>query len=119
MATVLGEFKAGSSDWQTLIEQLDTNNDGKIDYGEFISAAVNRATLLSKQNLEIAFKMFDADGNGVISINELKDVFSGVHELTSEEDNLLWNQILQEVDTNHDSVISHEEFFTSMQAVLD
>lgn len=75
MKKVLGSFKAECSDWQLLIEQLDINNDGKIDYSEFISAAVNRARLLSQQNLEVAFKMFDTDGNGYISVRELKDVF--------------------------------------------
>ena len=75
MKKVMGTFKAESSDWQVLVEQLDTNNDGKIDYGEFISAAVNRARLLSKQNLEVAFKMFDTDRNGFISVRELKEVF--------------------------------------------
>jgi calcium-dependent protein kinase len=43
----LGEFKSQSKDWQVLIEQLDTNNDGKIDYGEFINAAINKCRLLS------------------------------------------------------------------------
>jgi Ca2+-binding EF-hand superfamily protein len=43
---------------------LDTNHDGKIDYGEFITAAVNRSRLLNEANLDIAFKMFDKDGNG-------------------------------------------------------
>jgi Ca2+-binding EF-hand superfamily protein len=42
MNKVLGTYKASSSDWSTLIEQLDTNNDGKIDYGEFIGAAINK-----------------------------------------------------------------------------
>ena len=59
MAGVLGTLKAGTSDWSELIEQLDTNGDGKIDYGEFITAAVNRQKLLNEQNLDVAFKLFD------------------------------------------------------------
>ena len=59
---------------------MDTNNDGKIDYGEFISAAINRAKVLSKQNLDIAFRIFDADGNGFINMQELKEVFHGAKE---------------------------------------
>jgi calcium-dependent protein kinase len=55
LVEVLGEFKSQSNEWQVLIEQLDTNDDGRIDYGEFISAAVNRSPLLSNTNLEIAF----------------------------------------------------------------
>lgn len=63
----LGEFKSQSDDWQVLIAQLDTNNDGRIDYGEFISAAINKGRLLSLQNLTGAFKLIDKDGNGFIS----------------------------------------------------
>ena len=64
MSQVLGVMRAGSQDWSELIHQLDTNQDGKIDYGEFITAAVNRARLLNEENLRIAFNMFDKDGNG-------------------------------------------------------
>ncbi len=56
---------------------MDTNHDGKIDYGEFITAAVNRAKLLNEENLRIAFNLFDADGNGVISKEEIRSVFHG------------------------------------------
>ena len=59
MTEVLGTFKANTSDWSELIEQLDTNGDGKIDYGEFITAAVDRQKLLNLQNLEVAFNLFD------------------------------------------------------------
>ena len=121
LTRVLGDFKSQSNDWQVLIEQLDTNNDGKIDYGEFINAAINKCRLLSHQNLEIAFKMFDLDGNGFISREELKDVFQGVEALTSstlELEDGLWTRIIQEVDTNRDNLISAEEFLNSMQAVF-
>ena len=59
MSNILGTLKAQASDWEELVEQLDINGDGKIDYQEFITAAVNRAKLINDQNLEMAFKMFD------------------------------------------------------------
>jgi calcium-dependent protein kinase len=40
-------------------------------------ATINREKLLSKEKLEIAFKMFDKDGSGNISIVELKENFGG------------------------------------------
>lgn len=86
MAEVLGVMRAGSQDWNELIHQLDTNRDGKIDYGEFITAAVNRAKLLNEENLRIAFQMFDKDGNGQISKQELRDVFHGAACQTALED---------------------------------
>jgi Ca2+-binding EF-hand superfamily protein len=70
-------MRAGSQDWRDLITQLDTNQDNKIDYGEFITAAVNRTRLLTEDNLRMAFEMFDKDGNGQISTDELRAVFHG------------------------------------------
>ena len=60
-----------------IFASLDTNQDNKIDYGEFITAAINRARLLNSENLRIAFGIFDKDGNGVISKEELRAVFHG------------------------------------------
>ena len=114
MGKVLGPIKADSPDWIELVEQLDINGDGKIDYQEFITAAVNRSRLLNAQNLEIAFKMFDQDGNGVISKDELKSVFHGGNE----EDEQLWEYIIEEVDKDNDKMINHEEFLAAMEEVI-
>jgi calcium-dependent protein kinase len=51
---------------------LDTNGDGKIDYAEFTTAAIDRRIILNQKNLEASFKIFDQDGNGQISIDELR-----------------------------------------------
>ena len=51
MSRVLGTLRAQDTDWYTMVEQLDTNGDGKIEYSEFITAAIDRRILLSKQNL--------------------------------------------------------------------
>ena len=77
MGQVLGLMRAGAQDWHELVHQLDTNQDGKIDYGEFITAAVNRTRLLNEENLRIAFNLLDKDGNGYISKDELRAAFQG------------------------------------------
>jgi Ca2+-binding EF-hand superfamily protein len=41
-------------------------------------ATINREKLLSKEKLETAFKMFDKDDNGSISVSELKENFGGI-----------------------------------------
>ena len=99
---VVGELKANSEDWSGLIYTLDTDHDGKIDYSEFINAAINRNKMLCKENLDIAFAMFDADKNGQISIDELKSIFGGSASQISFEgsidDEVIWKQIVAEVD---------------------
>jgi calcium-dependent protein kinase len=50
------------------MSSVDLDGDGKIDYAEFIQAAIDHKHLLNKQNLEIAFNMFDLNHDGEISI---------------------------------------------------
>ena len=42
-----------------IMKIVDTNNSGEIDYSEFVTASINRQKLLSKDKLELVFKMFD------------------------------------------------------------
>ena len=76
MADIMEIFHIDEEDWTKMVNAMDTDGDGKIDYTEFITAAYNREMLLSQQNLQIAFKMFDQDGNGQLSMDELKAVFA-------------------------------------------
>jgi len=76
MADIMEIFHIDEEDWDKMVNAMDTDGDGKIDYTEFITAAYNRELLLSQQNLQIAFKMFDQDGDGTLSMDELKSVFA-------------------------------------------
>lgn len=44
---------------ENIMKMVDTNNSGEIDYSEFVTASINRQKLLSKNKLDIVFKMFD------------------------------------------------------------
>ena len=55
---------------------------------------MNRTKLINEKNLEMAFKLFDKDKDGVISLNELKEVFKGVAATGSQEDEQVWKQIM-------------------------
>ena len=55
-----------------MLSACDLNNDGQIDYQEFIQAAVDHEALLSKDNIRIVFNMFDKDGDNNVTVEELK-----------------------------------------------
>lgn len=46
---------------------VDHNNNGVIDYTEFITSAANISELISDKQLKAAFKAIDLDGSGEIS----------------------------------------------------
>lgn len=50
-----------------ILNSLDKNFNGVIDYTEFLVAAADKELLLTEENLKIAFKMFDTDQSGSIS----------------------------------------------------
>ena len=91
-------------DYEALIDALDSNKDGTIDYDEFIRAAYNPKELINQENLKVAFDSIDYDGDGSIDIKELRKVFSnGVIESLSESNEIAaeeekWTAFLEEVD---------------------
>ena len=116
MADIMEIFHIDEEDWSKMVNAMDTDGDGKIDYTEFITAAYNRELLLSQQNLQIAFKMFDQDGNGQLSMDELKSVFASGSASGKTED--VWQQIIASADTNKDGEIDYSEFEAAMMDVL-
>ncbi|EAN34221.1 Protein kinase domain protein [Theileria parva strain Muguga] len=87
-----------------IIRSCDLDHSGSIDYSEFITGCIDKLTLLSKERLKLAFSTFDVDGSGKISNSELSQIL-GVSNAPN-----LFNQILNEIDTNHDGEIDFEEF---------
>nr|4YSJ_A Chain A, Calmodulin-like domain protein kinase [Eimeria tenella]4YSJ_B Chain B, Calmodulin-like domain protein kinase [Eimeria tenella]4YSM_A Chain A, Calmodulin-like domain protein kinase [Eimeria tenella]4YSM_B Chain B, Calmodulin-like domain protein kinase [Eimeria tenella]4YUQ_A Chain A, Calmodulin-like domain protein kinase [Eimeria tenella]4YUQ_B Chain B, Calmodulin-like domain protein kinase [Eimeria tenella]4YZB_A Chain A, Calmodulin-like domain protein kinase [Eimeria tenella]4YZ len=90
---------------EQVLDAVDFDKNGFIEYSEFVTVAMDRKTLLSRQRLERAFGMFDADGSGKISSSELATIF-GVSEVDSET----WRRVLAEVDRNNDGEVDFEEF---------
>lgn len=99
------------------MQACDLDGDGKIDYSEFIQAAIDHKHLLNKQNLEIAFDMFDLNHDGQISVDELKAMFADNIINSSSGDEMV-KMIMDQVDKNHDNLISHEEFNDAMTDIL-
>ena len=95
---------------------MDVDGDGEIDFTEFISAAFDKKALLTKENIDAAFKTFDLDGNGVITKEELKQIFASGK--AGEASNKVWDDILREVDQNGDGEIDYQEFTAAMRGVL-
>jgi calcium-dependent protein kinase len=57
---------------EELLEVMDKNKSGKIDFNEFITAMCDRRLLFQKQALEEAFDFIDKDKSGEISRQELE-----------------------------------------------
>jgi calcium-dependent protein kinase len=87
---------------------VDIDNNGYIEYSEFISAAINKEKAFTNGNLKMAFNYFDTDKSGKISISELKKAFGNGY---SEE---MYKDLIKEFDLNKDGEISLDEFTLMM-----
>ena len=59
---------------EDMFNAVDTDKSGFIDYSEFVVAATSQSALTSQEKLQAAFKMFDKDGSGMISADEIREV---------------------------------------------
>jgi calcium-dependent protein kinase len=100
-------------DIEKMFRSVDSDNSGFIDYSEFVVAAMNEKQLTSNDKLQAAFKMFDKDGSGLISADEIKEVIGFGGNL----DNKAIDAIIKQVDENEDGGISFEEFVTMMKKI--
>lgn len=88
---------------EDVMKKIDINNNGTIDFSEFLMANLTKEETLSNDKLREAFKIFDKDGNGQITIDEFKEV------LGDDDSESLW-VVLNEADKNGDGQISFPEF---------
>ena len=91
---------------ERIMKEVDTDNNGFIDYSEFLKANLDIRKVMSNENLKSAFRMFDKDNSGTISAEELKQVLQG--DMDSEDN--VWEEIIQLVDQNGDGEIDLHEF---------
>ena len=89
-----------------MFDAVDTDGSGMIEYSEFVVATLGEDVLLSNDKLIMTFKMFDKDGGGTISVDELKEVLAFGEDVTEET----MEEILKLVDDNEDKIISYNEF---------
>eukprot|EP00075_Anas_platyrhynchos_P005536 XP_012959288.1 guanylyl cyclase-activating protein 3 isoform X2 [Anas platyrhynchos] len=103
---------------EQVFQIFDMNQDGFIDFLEFI-AAIN-LVIRGKidQKLKWYFKLYDADGNGCIDKKELLSIFTAIQAInghTNMSAEEFTNMIFQKIDVNNDGELTLEEFITGVE----
>ena len=106
-------FDDAEKEVERIMNEVDIDKSGTIDYNEFVLATINKQKLLNKKKLETTFKMFDKDGSGTITADEIKSV------LGKAVDKKLLEEMVKEVDENGDGEISLREFKEMMLKFLE
>lgn len=98
-----------------IFSQVDVDHSGEIDFTEFVSATVNKDTLMQDEKLRAAFNYFDRDGCGHLKVSEIKEVL-GIGKKTTDK---VWEDIIREIDINGDGEIEFDEFRKMMRNLLN
>jgi len=65
------------ADLQQILQDVDSDGSGVIHYTEFLAAALDKCVYAETDVCWAAFRVFDIDGDGVITKEELKQVLKG------------------------------------------
>ena len=112
---------------EILLEFLDTNQDGNVDYNEFLFAIRGRPNEDRQAVINQAFAKFDKDGNGRVTSADLATVYDCSHhpkvqtgEMTSDE---VFTEFLASFgDKNGDGQITEAEwndYYAAVSANID
>jgi len=96
-----------------ILKNIDQDKSGFIEFEEFLRATMKVQSLVTEQNLKMAFRFFDKDKSGKLSADEIKIALGDKNLI----DNSNIKTIIDEVDVNKDGQISFEEFKKMMQKV--
>ena len=91
---------------ENILKSIDFDNNGFIEFEEFIMTTIPKKDLFTETNLKTAFDMFDLDKNGSISLNEVKEILRNGKDI---EDEVLI-ELKEEINKNNDEELTFEEF---------
>ena len=95
------------------------DNNGYIEYEEFVRAAISKEKFISNENiLRFAFNYFDKDNSGSIDRDELNEVFKQGNSDPIAVQKAL-DKIIEEVDKDKNGTIEFEEFVHVMKKMLN
>ena len=113
----LYKSKTLEQDVDEIYKNLDMDNNSCIGYEEFVRGAVSKEYFVKDNVLKFAFRYFDKDNSGEITIDEIEKLFYESIPDKKKVDEAIRN-IIQEVDINNDNKITFHEFSFMMKKMV-
>ena len=103
---------ASDEEIKEIIKKMDLEDKKEINYDEFLTIINQREKDIDEEEEVLkAFKVFDKEGNGLININELKDIMLSMGNNWSENE---INEMFAEADIDMDGYLNYEDFVRTM-----
>jgi len=92
---------------KTILFEIDTNENGLINYHEFIAATFPVDQYATPERMQSLFQKFDTNGDKKITKSSLRDAFTklGHHMTTVEID-----EVMQEHKVDGEQIIHYDDF---------
>lgn len=95
---------------KAFLKATDTDQNGVIDFNEFVSMMIKKA---KRGPLLLAFKTFDKNGDGFISLDELRKGLKASGDAVTEVE---LSCIMARADMDGDGKVNYEEFVAMMSS---
>ena len=106
--------KPTEAELKEMIQEVDADGNGTLDFAEFLQLMANKMKQIdTEEELVEAFKVFDIDKDGLITLNELKHVFGILGEKLTDKE---LEEMISLADRDGDLSINFPEFCTMMSA---
>ena len=104
----MAKITISSKEIEKIINLLDSDGSGYIEYQEFLRAFCDKDLLLNDENLKIVFDIIDSDNKGYINIKDIKNFIMGNDR--SKAKNFSINNFTEKIGIKHDTKIDFEKF---------
>eukprot|EP01040_Poterioochromonas_malhamensis_P013662 gene13662-15055_t len=94
-----------------MINEVDADGNGTIDFPLFLTMMARK---MMDTDSEEAFKVFDKDGNGLISVAELRHITTDLGEKLLYDEEV--DEMIREAGIDGDGQIDYEEFVKMMMS---
>lgn len=109
--TALGQSPT-EEDLKKMLQEVDTDGNGIIDLNEFLNLITrHQETSDPEKDMLDVFRMFDKNGDGFITADELSLVMTNLGQSMSDDE---VREMIGEADNDGDGRIDYEEFVKMM-----
>ena len=95
-----------------IIREADIDGDGKVNCEEFVAMMASKMKDADREEeIRVAFRVLDRDGNGFITAAELRHVMTNIGDKLTDEEVY---EMIREADIDGDGQVNCEEFVAMM-----
>lgn len=94
------------TDLRGMVKEVDQDGNGSIEFNEFLLMMARKLKATDgEEEMHHAFKVFDKNGDGFITFDELKRVMCSIGERLTDEE---IEDMIKEADLNNDKKIDYK-----------